>query len=70
MLLALYFYIGVDDDVNDDIMMFISSDQACCSIEDRAFSHYTKFIILNLRSCLFFVPRVSNMLGRELLNMA
>ena len=54
MLLALYFYIGVDDDVNDDIMMFISSDQACCSIEDRAFSHYTKFIILNLRSFFLF----------------
>ena len=53
MLLAPYFYVGVDDDVNDDIMMFISSDHACCSIEDRAFSHYTKFIILNLRSSLF-----------------
>ena len=54
MLLAPNFYVGVDDDVNDDIMMFISSDHACCSIEDRTFSHYTKFIILNLKSSLFF----------------
>ena len=53
MLLARYFNVSVGDDVNDDIMMFISSDHACCSIEDRALSHYIKFIILNLRSFFF-----------------